>query len=285
MNTELGNNYLNNIVNIYDSDNGLYQVFPSFTVKTMISLSPEFFTYTSFLDYAQKSGSKAFYSREDMNNSLSEYMPFYLSDFIDFDNNFCDFENDIFSQFIELVKIQENCNHERFDKLLNDTCFAENICCTNIFTINTFGSLDNIYSINKVPLYVTGFPSINGGQSIVVPDFCFSIPKQATNKEKAWNFIKYFFSDEYQNKFCEIKNPGFPVKKSAYEKLLNNTTPTENTAKTDSIINSINQAPVYSSEINEIVSDELYHYFYENTSKDEVIKNIKEKVKRYLFES
>ena len=66
---------------------------------------------------------------------------------------------------------------------------------------------------------LVGFPGAAGNGAYVDTDYGmqFSMSAQSGSKEGAWEFIKYFLSDDYQMAYADTNTYGFPVKVSALE--------------------------------------------------------------------
>ncbi len=282
--------YLDNIISLYKTDNAVYQLFPSFSIQTMVEIKDfenENWTYDSFFKCMSTYKDKALFNVDDKYDLLLKFIPYYISDYIDLNNKKCDFDNQTFINLIKLIKDQLYCGSETYDKGYKYNCFSKNLCASSIYDITR---LDQINMLNKnnpdTELCIKGFPGKNGGVSAVIPDLCISICDKCENKEKAWNFIKYFFTDDYQNQFTDEMSNSIPIKKSAYQQCIQNSEGSTGISykEIDKIISSVDKPIKECTEIEQIVSEEIVNFFDGTASAENTASVIQRKVNLYLNE-
>lgn len=279
--------YLENILFLYKSDDIVYQVFPGFGVKSVFTDDKTTgirWDYNGFLDYAQKYGSKALYGKYDKCNMLLEFMPYYFSDFVDIQNKSCDFDNDTFRRMLDLINTQE-C-YENYDKGRQFLSISDGLGAAYVSTVKSFTDFESLNEGNKTKISIKGFPGKEEGHSEISPQICFSISEQCENKEAAWSFVRTFFLNDYQDLFVENKMEGIPVNNSAYDALLQKqkSDGMKNYSELDNTIKSIKKSYDSVDSINKIIAEETAAYFEGQASVDDVIAALQSKVKLYLNE-
>ncbi len=138
------------------------------------------------------------------------------SSFIDWEKKSCNFNGQEFIDFIEFVnkfpeKLPDN-PWENFSeanyaegKSLFTRCYLNNYRAYKRYKEGTF----------MAPIALTGFPNEFGTNgSIIYPTGRFCVSAKSKYSDVCWEFIRYFFLDEYQDSI----EYGFPVKKSSFEK-------------------------------------------------------------------
>ena len=131
-----------------------------------------------------------------------------LDRFIDYDNKVCDFDNETFRRLLKLCKNANISTADIFDHRLfssgdiallitEDWGVSRSMCSRAVFA----GS-------DTCPI---GFPQ-SGGKSgaAIQPIIQFGIPKNAENRDEAWNFIKYYLDagvDRWKTATDGIGNP------------------------------------------------------------------------------
>ena len=157
-----------------------------------------------------------------------------------------------------------------------------------------------------------GYPVSNGSGTVISANNTFAITTKAKNPQGAWEFVKYFLSDEYQNEV----GGNFPVKLSAYDKLMqeakekpfymdenNNKVEYDNTywigntsvnigvntdADNEKMMNLIKSATSvysYDTDLMKIITEEAAAYFAGQKSVDEVADIIQNRASTYISES
>ncbi len=279
--------YLENMLCLYKSGDITYQVFPGFSIRSVFTddkTSDIKWDYSGFLDYVQKYGSKTLYAKYDKCNMLLKFMPYYYSDFVDIKNRSCDFDNETFKRMLELINNQE-C-YQNYDKVQQLSSIGEGLGAVCISEIRSFTDFENLNQGNNTKINIKGFPGKEEGHSEILPQICLSISEKCKNKEVAWSFVRTFFLNDYQNMYVGNKIDGIPVKKSAYNSILQNqqSNGLNNYPELDNTIKSIKMAYGSEDSINKIITEETYPYFEGQASIDDVISALQNKVNLYLKE-
>lgn len=281
--------FLQNIICAYNSKEKIYKIFPQFTISTLLGkseLSSEKWDYDSFLNFSEKSGDKTLFDYWLRSEVFMKFMYCYVSDFVDIENRKCDFDNDVFKNLLKFVKSQLYCDNEQYGKGHNRDCISQGGLEITTFNIDSFESVDWMEELSDDTYFIKGYPSLEGGQNLIKPNICFSITEQCENKDIAWEFIRYFFTDEYQNTLADKYSSYFPVKKSAYEAKLEESqmNRSEYALQVDEIIRTASRTAQIDSEISEIIEEELIGYFEGEISEEQVAQSIQPKMNLFINE-
>ncbi len=137
-------------------------------------------------------------------------------------------------------------------------------------------------------LVISGFPSVSGVSSQLETELCFSISDKCKNKDIAWKFIRQFFTEDYQQSLISDRTAVLPVKKSAYEKLMNIDQIDEKsqtyTDSVDKMIKSITKPLWHIDKIEEIINEETTEYFNGNISAQKTAENIQSRASIFMSE-
>ncbi len=227
--------FLENIFTAYEINGGLYQNITNFKLDTLMGKSSivgemQGRTSDDFIDLAEKYPDKKFVDMPlDRYGIFDEFMRYGWQSFIGTETGKCDFNGKRF------ILILEFCNTfpEKYDSsVMLDPSWRQNeeenlINGKTLFTLWD-RNIDNFYSFRKLeeytfgePIVVTGYPDSEGNGVLIDADGSFAIFEKSSVKEGAWEFLRYYYSDEYQKWIVKgderYGSSGFPVKKSALE--------------------------------------------------------------------
>lgn len=224
-----------NILRALEYENHLYQITPFFSLKTILSDSDkcpyqEGWSISEFTEFLQSHSSSAFYRNDfdTVSKTALNLMPFY-----DYGKSKAYFNTDEFKSLMETIKSFPESSEKTEDFILYSTELtgfdAENYIRNCYFRGNIISNI--------------GYPGMDGNGAVIVPDVQFSVMKNSSHTEEAWNFIKLYFSEDY---FDSIKNHKFPVSKNLMEKYAEQALNSEsyNDSETSLIGYDINKNPV-----------------------------------------
>lgn len=290
------NDFLENVLETGTQNNILYRISPTYYVTAMISnkdtANTGAMTYDEFFEAASGNGIPPLYDpiRENV------YMPLissYINDFVDFENSSCDFDNDTFVKLIEYLKsctpIDEYFSKEEYDK--NEYKTEKEILDEKLALMTEITDITTLFSEDTV---IKGYPSKSNALQLILFPYSFSIMNSSENKEAAWQFIRSFFTKEYQEQLCSGDFSGVPIRRSVIEQFTESrmmfadqySIPTGENSKqkfTD-FINSPVIPLIYSSKITDIISAELNEFYGNSITAEETAKAVQNKVKLYLAE-
>lgn len=222
--------FLQNIFKAYEVDGGLYENITSFYLQTIMGKSSiagemQGRTADDFIGLAEKYPDKKFV---DMQWSKDRIFGFFMGNgwesFVDGETGKCDFNNEKF------IRILEFCN--TFPDKADDVYMtapnwrqneADDLRSGKTLFAAWALTIDDFYSLRKQEYYtfgepaaIVGYPYADGnGAMICSASADFAIFENSPVKEGAWEFLRYFYSDEYQREV--VRGYRLPVKKSAIE--------------------------------------------------------------------
>ena len=226
--------YLQNLFEAYEVNGALYYTVPDFTVSTMVGKvsdvgSEQGWTMDEFMEFVEANPDKSVFedNRYATNTSmLSTFFSYNYDSFINRDTGECSFNSDAF------IKMMEFCN--RFpsetkddDIDYDDTYWQEyeNQWRTGKTMLSSeyIGRFQVIRELEEgkfgEPVTFKGMPGSNGnGSTFNSSSTLLAITAKSANKDGAWQFVRYFLTDEYQDMYTGQYSYNFPAKLSAIEK-------------------------------------------------------------------
>lgn len=222
--------FLTNIFEAYEVDGKLYEVIPTFTVNTLIGKASKVgsepgWTMDEFIAFVDKySDTDVFGDRYSTKSSmLSNFVSFNYRTFIDKETGKCYFDSEDF------IKVLEFCNRfpkeydENFDYDENywneyQSRYREDRALLNLAYISRFGAIREIEQGQfGEDITFKGFPGEDSG-STISSYTSIAITSKAKNADGAWEFVKYFYSEDYQDLYTTNQSYEFPIRLSSLQK-------------------------------------------------------------------
>lgn len=222
-----GQEYLQNVWDAFAVNGTLYTLVPDFTVNTFVvkkSLvgNRTGWTMSEFQQFMKGMGSDVSpFGGEMLRDDFLYYMMNYCGgDFVDISTGTCNFMSDEFIAMLEyantLPKEFSEDYWENYDWTLYESQYRDNkavMLSTYIYRIS-----DLVYTIHgnlgEEAVFI-GFPGLEGNTSVICPgSYMYGISAKSANKDGAWEFVRYYLTDEYQSG-DELYS--LPVLKSAFE--------------------------------------------------------------------
>ena len=216
------NDLLTNIVDAFKTGDKLYQLVPSFYFSTMIMKTKftegkEFLTFKDCQELMDAKGAtkQTAFGLETRNDFLEQGIRYSGNTYIDWANKTCHFDSESFIQFLEFSNgfVEEFPDNVWED--YKDTLYRTDDALFCIMSLSDFRD----YQYWKQGMFGTdisfvGYPNDMGiNNSIIYPTKRIAISSQSKNKDVAWEYVKSFLSEEYQDDtYC------FPIRKSSYDK-------------------------------------------------------------------
>ena len=212
------NNYMPNILDAFSTDGKLYRLVPTYMISTLVaktSLVGEERGWTIAEVnqlMSQMPETASFLPDMDRGSMLTNCMTMAGNQFLDFEKGTCNFDSDAFIEMLEFLKqfpeqIDDSAYTDEFWDSY-DTMWRENRAVTMAYTLSGFK--DYNYTEKGTfgeDITLIGFPSSNEDGSSIMPNMQFAMSAKSANKEGAWQFMRYYLTDEYQ----EGDNYGFPL--------------------------------------------------------------------------
>lgn len=216
--------YLGNVFDAYKVDGKLYSIVPSFNIATvigkasMVGDAPGWTMEDLQALMAKYPDASPF--GEDMSRSamLNYSMIFSGAHFVDRTSGACNFNSEEFIGLLEfLAQFPEEAETDddywaNYESQWRDG--RSLLMSTNIGNFRSYNQFAKGYFGEKVtPI---GFPTNEGNGAVIVADSQYAISAKSGNIDGAWEFLRYYLTDEYQN--SDEFSWRFPVLKSAMEK-------------------------------------------------------------------
>lgn len=244
--------FLENILKADERKGALYTISPSFSIttyvgKTSLIGTDPLLTTAKAEEIVNGLGEGASMFRQtDMTRENVIKNGMNYSNFVDYQNGTCDFDNDSFANLLELSKkYPEEINYEELyesdpDYWTNDQMSLRNnkTLLAQIY-LSDFESLNwNTKGLFGEPITYVSFPTDSPATNAVIDlPIQLSISERAANKDGAWTFLKYILTHNltetkysYYNTNGERvevdetrilnRSYGFPVLKSDFEKIV-----------------------------------------------------------------
>ncbi len=309
--------FMENVFEAYSTEGKLYYVIPGFSVSTMIgkkSLIGErkgwnMEEFNQVLAAAPE-GIKAFgdITRGDFMNNLMNYCG---NDFVDAATGKCNFNTPEFKSMLEYAKtLPEQIDDSDYDWENYQSQYRDDRALLMYTSIYNFQGLS--YNINGSfgePVSWVGFPNEEKNGSTVEATLSFVLSAKSKNEEGAWEFVRYYLTDEYQ----KDNDWGLPIsKKRLLEKskeatqkpyyidgdgnkveyddtyYMNGesiTLPPLTQDQVDEIVDfigTVNRTAFYNQEVTNIISEETAAFYSGQKSVDDVVNIIQKRVQIYV---
>lgn len=133
----------------------------------------------------------------------------------------CSFNGDGFIKLLEFCDTfpsEFEGNRQDFDDEFADAVHNGTILFTSDHPIVRFNSIRLLeQGLFGEPVTFMGFPNVDGNGSVICPSSNeYAVMSASQNKEGAWEFLKYFLSEEYQNEIA-LEQQSFPIRRSSLE--------------------------------------------------------------------
>lgn len=202
--------FVQNVFDAYSVDGKLYYIIPFFNVRTMIAKTSLVGDRTQWtMKDAQEvlagmpEGAQLF---GDMTRDsyLSTAMSFCMGDFIDVTTGKCDFNSERFISMMEYAKtLPESLDEDYYGEnywMNYQSQYRENRTLLMQVYISSIRDLN--YQINGrmgEDVSYVGFPMEEGQGALINANQIYAISSRSNFTEGAWEFLRYYLTDEYQS--------------------------------------------------------------------------------------
>ncbi len=220
--------YLANVLEALETDGKLYSIAPKFSVMTVIGKTSNVgegtsWTMSDFMKLVKNLPEDTELFEDMTRRSFMEYaLTLSASTYLNYETGECHFDSEAFRDLLEAAKLfPEEIDYatmygDDFDwaeyemRYRNDKTLLSMLYLYGFSTVHEQEKAEFGDSVSLV-----GFPSDDGNGSAIMLTAQFAIYSKSKNTEGAWEFLKYFIQDEYQE---SDSYSGFPVKLSALTK-------------------------------------------------------------------
>ena len=225
--------YFENILDLGKYKGKLCQVFAGFSISALAGPESKLGKEANLTHedlFALKKNGNVFYEKTSRERLVNELLKANLAEYVDFENKTCDFDNERFSGILDLVTEEgsEADEEELYAKedMMNGELeevsrFKDNKCQLDLVDIYNFSPLlELLQGALGEAATIKGYPSENGSGIVILPNMTFAICEKSKNKDAAWDFIREFFTEEYQNEMNGEYISTFPVRKSSFDDVI-----------------------------------------------------------------
>lgn len=299
---------LPNILKAMETDGKLYSLTEQFGVRTLgvkqSRLNKQGWTMDELIEYYQTLPEDTVFSYYN-NTKQGMFSGLFLDrNYVDYNHFSCDFTSESFLRFLEFCNLfpdTDNGTEPEPDCIGND-----NVLCAflHIADFREYGSwkMENFGD----EICFIGYPCEDGNGGYIQSRNRFSVLSSSDNKEGAWEFVRCFFTEKYQN---SIYRTGLPVRESSYKLITENSMSdrqlyvlpdgtqeyiqteepvlsAEEYAYFDNYVRSLNKltGSSYNTELKSICAEEANSYFSGIASAEKTAETIQSRVTIMLSE-
>lgn len=212
------NNYMPNIMEAFSVNGKLYRLTPTYMISTVVAKTSDVgeergWTVKEIKDLlATKPEGTKLLEYVTRDNMLTDCITIAGGQFIDWENGVCDFNTESFVELLEFIK--------EFPEVVDGTAYTDSywenydsmwregrVLCqsTSIYDFRGYNTLAK--GTFGEPITMIGYPSSNQDGSAIIANLQLAMSAKSAHKEGAWEFLRYFITDEYQEK----NTSGFPL--------------------------------------------------------------------------
>lgn len=219
--------YLTNIFEAYEVDGKLYELVPCFSICTLVGKSKIVgeepgWTMDEFMALVNANPDKMVFGYEmERSGVFMELISNCYSSYINSETGECRFNSDDFIQLLEFAnKFPKEID---WDTLYDDdnywmeqeSRFRDDKSLINSQYMSNFRSLREMEKATfGEAITFKGYPGAAGNGASIDANTEIAITSKAANPDGAWEFVKYFLSEEYQDQF----EWEYPIRISSLEK-------------------------------------------------------------------
>ncbi len=218
--------FLQNVFDAYSVDGKLYEVIPTFCVRTFVGKKSLVGDRTSWTmqDYqdvlASMPEGTVGIDSSTRSGFMYTVMNYCGSDFVDVESGKCSFDSENFISMLEYAAtLPEEVTYEDDYWMNYDSLFREDralLAETGLYPGDSLTYLINGQFGEDVSF--VGFPTDSEeGGSVIWKSNSYALSAKSANLEGAWEFVRYYLTDEYQN---DQTGGYFPVSKSAFDEAM-----------------------------------------------------------------
>ncbi|MDE6708862.1 MAG: extracellular solute-binding protein, partial [Oscillospiraceae bacterium] len=311
--------FLENVLKAYEVNGRLYQVVPMFTIETIVAKTDlvgekRGWTMDEFIDFVDAHPDSSpfgdFTTKDDV---LEMFINSCYESYIDMETGKCSFNSK------EFIRLLEFCN--RFPAEFSEEALRKYDYYTDdlqklhsgerLFSRAFINRCSEIRILEKGDFGDTvtfkGYPTKSGNGSSIKGEKSFAITAKAANSEGAWQFVRYFLTEEYQDNSYSLPLLVSSLEKKAeaskerryfidqfgekeyyditlFDIIIGENTDEDNEKLLD-FIRSVDSVYHDDKYVRVIVEEEAGAYFAGQKSAEDVAKIIQNRVQNYLDEN
>lgn len=246
----------------YETDGKLYRISPVFCCETMIGnseyVSADTDSFAAMRTAAVSDGCRSF--SQEPEDCLQTLLQRSITEFVDFDSNTCDFENEEFEALLSLSSWSTQTSEEQDGQ-------------SWLYEIRTENLMDYNSDEAGAPYSVLGFPdtAILSTQ----PGDTFGVSASSAHPELACEFITLLLSEDMQRGYSDMTGY-YPILRTVYENIV--------PAQLQSDVSGASGHYIAISPVYDIIADEAAAFFSGDQTAAQVAAHIQSRVSIYLGE-
>ncbi len=204
-------NYMPNVIEAFSVDGKLYSLVPCYYINTLVAKASDVGDERGWtVEEARKIlESKPEGTQFLMNTARGDMLRYCLSmagnQFINWETGACDFNSEAFIQMLEFIGLfPEEIDWDAMsDDFWNnyDSMWREGKVLTQMMNLGDFRGFNSTEKGTfGEKITMIGFPSSEGEGTVISPSLQFAMSSKSNIKEGAWEFLRIFLMDEYQEK-------------------------------------------------------------------------------------
>lgn len=223
--------FFENILDTYETNGKMFLLVPEFKISTVAGKISDVgegmhWTLEDVIKLKESRPEAALFEYESNDLILTYCLNANIDSFFNIGEGLCDFDNEEFIKLLEFAntfpsseKVQEAIAMQSQD---NSDSYATKLNDGRLLLNNTTLSSIQQYQLDEgifgEPFTYIGYPTKEGNGSVASSgDIGLAMNSKCPDKEGAWEFMRYFLTEDYQNNYV---SGGFPIMKSAYQKTM-----------------------------------------------------------------
>lgn len=218
-----------------------------------------------------------------------------MDEYIDWETGQCFFEGD---EFIELLKLADSMEGVPVEGNIEEYLVSDRLMLNRIYISSVSEYIEAVNMFQGEEAVCVGYPSAQGGKTLIQPYLPIGISNMCENKSAAWEFVRSLISEEFQSNHLHFNFPILEASlKEEFEQALHppvNSWSGENTdipmsqEDIDELYETINCSSgkiFFDTNIWKIIEEETEFYFSGEKKVEEAVKIIQNRVQTYINES
>lgn len=203
--------YMENVFEAYSVKGVLYSVIPAFSIRTvaaktaLVGDTPGWTMEDLQALQRKYPDARIFEESTTRDSVMYQLLIFSGSRFVDSATGKCSFNSQEFIDLLEFVKqfpAEYDWESAEYDYIANQLQYRNNSTLLSTVSIYNFGNYDGYSYARQVtfgePITFIGFPTEEGNGAVVRADSQYAISSRSAVKEGAWEFLRYYLTEEYQ---------------------------------------------------------------------------------------
>ena len=216
-------NYLENILSACERDGKLFELIPWYFISTVVGRTEDVgdnigWTYNEFKQIVDSMSNMRPFSLSFTRYDFLKCALFLnTSELIDWSSGNCYFDSDYFIDILEFSSTLPDKQDIFWDNESQDVFGGKQLLM--YYELNLINSVNTIRSLYHGDITFKGFPASEGSGNVIITYLSLGISSASPHKNEAWNFVKEFLAEGYQNTI-PLRCAMLPLMKSSLDKVM-----------------------------------------------------------------